>query len=290
MKDSNCPYCDSESTELFSAHDVNRGVTEHVFLYRECLTCGLIFLSDIPSNISLYYEEEYYKIPTVENIKKYGKKLQYQVDMISEHFPVGGRLLEIGPAFGVFAYQAKKNGYIVDAIEISESCCDFLYDKLNINVYRSDNPTEVISDINYLYDIVVLWHNIEHLTEPWKLLDAVAEKIQNGGIVIIASPNPESFSFKFLRSLWPHLDAPRHIYLIPDKLLSNKMYSLGFNLINKTTNDKGGLRWNIFSWQKFLMNSLSTTRFERVFYLIGLVISQMLSPIERNIFKEVAYR
>ena len=193
MKDSNCPYCDSESTELFSAHDVKRGVTDHVFLYRECLTCGLIFLSDIPSNISLYYEEEYYKIPTVENIKKYGKKLQYQVDMISEHFPVGGRLLEIGPAFGVFAYQAKKNGYIVDAIEISESCCDFLYDKLNINVYRSDNPTEVISDINYLYDIVVLWHNIEHLTEPWKLLDAVAEKIQNGGIVIIASPNPESF-------------------------------------------------------------------------------------------------
>ena len=156
-------------------------------------------------------------------------------------------------------------------------------------MYRSDNPTEVISDINYLYDIVVLWHNIEHLTEPWKLLDAVAEKIQNGGIVIIASPNPESFSFKFLRSLWPHLDAPRHIYLIPDKLLSNKMYSLGFNLINKTTNDKGGLRWNIFSWQKFLMNSLSTTRFERVFYLIGLVISQMLSPIERNNFKGSCY-
>ena len=38
--------------------------------------------------------------------------------MISEFAPKKGRMLEIGSAFGVFANQAKRSGYVVDSIEI----------------------------------------------------------------------------------------------------------------------------------------------------------------------------
>jgi 2-polyprenyl-3-methyl-5-hydroxy-6-metoxy-1,4-benzoquinol methylase len=64
------------------------------------------------------------------------------------------------------------------------------------------------------YDIITFWHNIKHLLEPWKVLEEASKKINPGGIILIATPNPSSFAFRLLGRFWPHIDAPRHINLI----------------------------------------------------------------------------
>ena len=45
-----CTNCGEKSKLFFNATDVNRKITNHTFYYRKCLSCGLIFLSNVPSD------------------------------------------------------------------------------------------------------------------------------------------------------------------------------------------------------------------------------------------------
>ena len=275
-----CPKCGNDSIIKVETKDYNRQITNHIFSYRECKKCNLIFLSNIPENIGDYYQDEYYEIPSKERLIKIAKKNRYQVEMIKT-FTSNGRLLDVGSAFGTFAFAAKNSGFIVDSIEMNELCCKYLSEQVGVNVYQGDKPQEIIRDLE-LYDVITLWHNIEHLLKPWSVLKEIAAKIAPGGIILVATPNPNSFAFKLLGSLWPHIDAPRHINLIPEKLLTEYIEGYGFQRVMKTTCDKGGLSWNRFSWQRILMNSFSSRILKRIAFIIGWIISLPFSIIENR--------
>ena len=106
---SNCPKCDSNTSFSFITKDYNRKITNDFFSYRRCDKCRLIFLSNIPSNLGDYYKEDYYEIHSKSRLIKIADKIEYQVRMIKNHIP-NGKLLDVGAAFGVFAYKAKKLG------------------------------------------------------------------------------------------------------------------------------------------------------------------------------------
>ena len=278
----NCTNCGGESKFIFNATDVNRRITNEIFSYRKCLSCSLIFLTNVPLNLDKYYPDEYYPIPSIKRINKLSKKNQYQVDMITEFAPKKGRMLEIGSSYGVFANQAKKSGYIVDSIEMSKICCEYLSNEIGIITYQSDTPQDIIPKLEFNYDVVALWHNIEHLLNPWVVIERAVEKITPGGVLLIATPNPDSIAFRMLGALWPHVDAPRHINLIPEHLLTTKLKGLGFDLVIKTSNDKGGKSWNRFTWQRILMNSIPWYRLEKIFFILGWFISIPMSLLEHR--------
>jgi len=43
------------------------------------------------------------------------------------------------------------------------------------------------------YDVITLWHVIEHLPNPWEILDAVYASLKPGGVLALASPNSDTF-------------------------------------------------------------------------------------------------
>jgi len=283
----NCPKCDSDSSFLFKTKDYNRQITNNFFSYRRCDKCRLIFLSNIPSNLGDYYKEDYYEIPSKSKLIKIADKIEYQVRMIKNNIP-GGKLLDVGAAFGVFAYKAKSLGFDVSTIEMSTLCCKYLSDKVGVKVFQGDKPESIIPTLGN-YDVITFWHNIEHLLEPWKVLEEASKKINPGGIILIATPNPYSFAFRLLGRFWPHIDAPRHINLIPEPLLTTKLKDLGFDLVMKTTNDKGGRSWNRFSWQRIIINQFSSKTMERIAFIIGWILSIPISIIENRNYNGSAY-
>jgi 2-polyprenyl-3-methyl-5-hydroxy-6-metoxy-1,4-benzoquinol methylase len=283
----NCPNCNGDSSSLFKTKDYNRKITNNFFSYKRCNKCNLIFLSHIPNNLGDYYKEDYYEIPSKQKLIKTANKIEYQVEII-KNYVLNGKLLDIGAAFGVFAYKAKISGYDVSAIEMSELCCKYLTDKVGIKVYQSSKPESILPTLDG-YDVITFWHNIEHLVEPWRVLEEAAKKVNPKGVILIATPNPDSFAFRFLGRFWPHIDAPRHVQLIPEFLLTAKMKSLGFDLVMKTTNDKGGRSWNRFSWQRIVINQFSSKTMHRVGFVIGWLFSIPLSLIENRNYNGSAY-
>jgi len=285
----NCPYCHTESPLYFQSRDYNRNITQEIFDHYRCPQCGLIFIAPIPSNLGAYYPDIYHPIPeTPASLKAASELERYKIEII-ERYISNGRLLEIGPSYGSFTYLAKKAGFEVEAIEMNARCCQFLNEVVGVRAINSNDPVDALQHLEP-YDVIALWHVIEHLPDPWSTLDAISTKLKPGGILVIASVNPEAFQFRIIGRRWLHLDAPRHVMLIPTKLLANKLESLGMKVEMTTMTDEGTLACNTGGWRFFFHHTCArpyanrTLRFisDNVMNLIGKVISFLARPIDQS--------
>ena len=249
----------------------------------------------MPENLGDYYND-FYQFPSLNETIKIATGEKFKLEMVQK-FVKGGKLLEIGPSIGVFAYQAKQAGFEVDTIEMSAECCEYLTKEIGVNAVNSDCPHEAMKNME-THDVIALWHNIEHLPDPWSCLKQVSKNLNLGGIVVIAAPNPDAFGFKILGSHWPHVDAPRHLNLIPVQVLIDFLKPLALEPVFITTSDKGAKYWNRFSWQVYLMNRFcrggksfaQKSRLEWVLWaLLGYSICLLLAPFERIRLKGSAY-
>jgi len=164
---------------------------------------------------------------------------------------------------------------------------------------RAINSIDPVDAMQYLepYDVIALWHVIEHLPYAWSVLNAICEKIKPGGILVIAFVNPEAFQFRILGRYWLHLDAPRHVMLIPTRLLINQIESLGLKLEMLTMSDEGTQICNKAGWTNFFLHKY-TQRFSNKLllsvlrFLMGKIqkmVCFLVAPIERTDGKGSAY-
>jgi len=291
----NCPLCKTATGFLFKTKDLNRKVSDETFSYYRCPKCRLVFLPVIPKKLSNFYDD-YHQSPTIEKLAQIADGEKFKIETVQQ-FITKGKLLEIGPSIGVFAYQAKQAGFEVDTIEMSAECCDYLSNDIGVNAINSDSPHQALQTLE-AHDVVALWNNIEHLPDPWSCLNQIAENLSPGGILLIAAPNPDSFGFRILGAKWPHVDAPRHINLIPVQALVEYLEPLGLKPIMTTADDQGARYNNRFSWQVYLMNCfckngksiLSRPRWEWLFWaILGYAISLPLAFVERRNLNGSAY-
>jgi SAM-dependent methyltransferase len=169
-------------------------------------------------------------------------------------FVTRGRLLEIGPGYGSFSWLAKSAGFDVEAIESDVAACEYLAHQIGVKVTKSAAPEQLLASRTTAYDAVVMWHVIEHLPDPWATLQQAARLLNAGGIILVATPNPSAWQFRVLGRQWPHIDAPRHLWLIPLDVLRRYLEPLGFELTFVTTNDPGAENWNRFGWSQTIVN------------------------------------
>lgn len=87
-----------------------------------------------------------------------------------------------------------------------------------IHFYRGTLETLPLD--NDSFDAVVLWHSLEHVSDPAVALQRVAHWLRPGGLVAIAVPNFGSWQATVFKSAWFHLDLPRHIYHFTDPVLT----------------------------------------------------------------------
>ena len=62
------------------------------------------------------------------------------------------------------------------------------------------------------YDIIFLWHVLEHTHNPFILLKSLKKSLNTNGKIFIAIPNFKSFDSKYYRKYWAGYDLPRHLW------------------------------------------------------------------------------
>jgi SAM-dependent methyltransferase len=162
------------------------------------------------------------------------------------------------------------------------ACCHFLEQVVGVRALRSADAAGTLATLDG-YDAIALWHVIEHLADPWETLEAARERLRPGGVLVLATPNPASFQFRLFGRYWAHLDAPRHLELLPVERLIHWAEGAGLQVALKTTTDPGGLGWNLFGWVESLANLLSRATGRRSTpTLLGRALSRLMRPIERG--------
>lgn len=231
-----CASCGSQTNVAFRAQDLNQRITDAVFTYYRCPACSLIFLSPIPENLGDYYNSQYdvYDKPaTTAELAARAEEERDRIDLV-KRFVSGGRLLDIGPAYGAFAYLAKHSGFEVDALEMDEGCCQYLTHVVGVRAVHSMDPQATLASAGR-YSAITLWHVVEHLSDPWGALATAAEHLEPGGILAIIAPSPDALHLRVFRQYWSRLEAPRHVALIPATLLVERLQATDLRCIYRTT-------------------------------------------------------
>lgn len=104
-----------------------------------------------------------------------------------------------------------------------------------------------------LFDVIILFHVLEHLNAPMELLSRCARPLRRGGTLIIAVPNARSWQARLFGPMWFHLDVPRHLYHFSLGSLSHTLEAAG--LCPECTTFVS-LEHDPFGWVQSVLNRL----------------------------------
>jgi SAM-dependent methyltransferase len=155
-----------------------------------------------------------------------------------------------------------------------------LFGELGIQAFESVDGLKAATPA--AYDVIALWQVFEHMPDAWQFLEIAAGLLRPGGVIVIATPNPESMQARVWGSRWTHVDAPRHVILVPPQTLADHAKRSGLRPIRLTFTDLGSRGWNTFGWATSMANQGSGRRSRRLLGWLGRALALFLRPIERT--------
>ena len=137
--------------------------------------------------------------------------------------------LEIGAGLGKLSYTAKSKGFSTTVTEVDKDAISFLKEEMGFNCVLLGEIQELFPQLikNESYDIVVLHHVLEHVTNLQETLSSVFQLLKPGGLLYIAVPNLDNFGYRLYRAFCyltmkiPEIvDGIEHTYGFTPKTLS----------------------------------------------------------------------
>lgn len=283
-----CPLCGGPTEAAFTTCDRNRAITADRFRYRRCTACRSLHLANPPADLGAHYPGEYFSLPDLAGLRAQAVPERWRMELVTAHARPPGRLTEIGPGNGIFAVQALDAGYEVAVIEMDARASAYLRDTVGVEAVRSAAPEAALATLPSSR-VIAAWHVLEHVPEPWALVEAAARNLEPGGVLVVATPNPRALGFRIMGGRWPHVDAPRHLFLIDHEALVARAAAAGLELAALTDRDPGGRHWNAFAWHFLLRRPGCSPIRDKLAHLTGLLLARALAPVERRGLRGAAY-
>jgi SAM-dependent methyltransferase len=276
-----CRLCGGPALPAFSTTDRNRRIDDSVFEYLRCADCGTLLLAEVPEGLGRWYPSDYFTFPTLAELDAMGASATetYKLDALLPHVQ-RGRLVEIGPGFGVFARSAARAGFDVCGLEMDAACCAHLRTVVGVEAVETDKPQDALAALPPS-DAIAMWHSLEHMPAPRAVLAAVARNLAPGGVLAVGMPNPAALQMRLLGARWPHVDAPRHLQLIPARTLVAHVRSEGLEPASLTSDDGGARHWNAFGWGRAILQPGASYPLTRLSMFLGAVMAAAAAPFER---------
>lgn len=236
MERVDCTYCGSAHAEtLFESGDTWYNVPG-AFTMRRCLECGLIYLSPRPTRAEIgnYYPAHYEPYSTGRDSRglftrmsdRYG--IHKQVKLVQARAPGVGRILDVGCAGGQFLDAMAKKGWRATGVETSLDAVSYAREQLNLDVFHGELEAANFEDATF--DLVTMWHVLEHVHAPRATLLELARITRPGGLLFLTVPNPQSVEARLFGRSWAGWDVPRHLHLFPRCLLHRLLEETGWEV------------------------------------------------------------
>lgn len=241
--DDNCVHCESpflieiypkseeekDTVDMpYSCSSVRRRVNPRVV---QCLQCGLIHIpgQEVPVDIEAQYgdvEDTNYLADLAA--RRAGFRETFR--RIHQHLGARGRLLEIGAYCGLFMAEAEAGGWQCEGIEPSRWAANMAKENAAGTVY----PGTLAANYKKLesgFDAVVAWDVLEHVKNPYEMLEKSKELLRPGGVFCFSTLDIENWFPRLLGKRWPWImDMHLHYFGLP--LLRRWLDQAGFDLID----------------------------------------------------------
>lgn len=203
--------------------------TEHRKLYSknscdifQCIQCGLGRSECANFDVHDYYTEDYFSGGHRDGYANYcasepvlRREFARTVQFVRQ-YRNGGRLLEIGCAYGFFLEEARRF-YDVAGIEIADAAAVFCR-RRGLTVINGMADEDNLARFGMM-DVIVLLDVIEHLPDPQSTLALCRRYLNPGGVIIITTGDFSSFYARVAGRNWRLMTPPQHLwYFTPESM------------------------------------------------------------------------
>jgi SAM-dependent methyltransferase len=149
--------------------------------------------------------------------------------MLESLFPDGGTLLDVGCGSGDFlAVMQSAPGWRVVGIEPDQQAAEYARRERGLDVRQGQLPQPEIDGAQF--DIITLWHVLEHTPAPQATLAEVRRLLKRNGRLIVAVPAGDSWEARAFGRNWAGYDVPRHMVTFTRPSLERLLKGAGFEL------------------------------------------------------------
>jgi len=197
-----CPACQNgEAALLF------RSKNDYPIV--RCSRCNLVFtdMRNAPPPFQLYPAFDQTESALPKAVRRTLGIFTRQREGLVRSIKPSGRLLDFGCGSGAFARWMSQAGYDVVGLEPFSLGQPLESDRLLL----LREPLESAAKKIGRFDIITMWHVLEHLNRPVEVLRSLSELLVPGGTVVVSVPNFQSWQSRVFRGGWFHLDPPRHV-------------------------------------------------------------------------------
>ena len=224
----------------------------------QCDFCNLIFankekIQDLTKNYENYYKKET------------GGRFNFGIEYLVRFFrflralkifflkPRSKSIFDIGSGRGWMLYYLKRyfKYKITAGTQISENAYNFSKEKLELEIYNKDL---LELELNNKFDIITLWHILEHVPDPEAYIQKIEELLDKNGLVLIEVPNFNSWTRIITKKHWLALDLKHHITFFTPNSLTKLLNKYNFKIKNANT---FSLEYSAFTSAQSIVNLIT---------------------------------
>jgi 2-polyprenyl-3-methyl-5-hydroxy-6-metoxy-1,4-benzoquinol methylase len=262
----NCPFCDSADFHPVTGHlldsdshyETGDALAGKTYQMVQCEECSTVYLRERPVKEELwrFYSDRYH---CFEDFEKRGPIMSFlaqlvlklKIRQIDRYFPSGNnRLLDYGCGSGTWLQMLKNSGcsWSLVGSDIVPKQIASLREK-NIEAYVADE-TQILEHVApNSVGVIHLFHVIEHVPSPLKLLETLRQLLVPGGVIVGQTPNHQCLEQRIFGDYWWQWHVPRHTVIFSPETMRAHAQKAGLEVVELKSSPSGATQWAA-SWLK----------------------------------------
>ena len=225
-----------------------------------CRSCGMMTVETRfrAEEIDSLYGEDYFRgreyVDYFADKPAQQKTLARHLAIVRRHVPPGGRLLEIGCAYGYFLELIAQDYPHSVGLDVSEAAVAHARSQ-GLDARRGDLLETALPG---LFDAVCLWDTLEHLLRPAETIRRAASLLRPGGYLFLSTGDFGSLLARVQGLRWRQIHPPTHLFYFTRPALRALVRRLGMGTVRfRTVRVYRRLGSALRSLERFHADSLS---------------------------------
>lgn len=238
-----CPTCgEQRATPVLEPRDPGNQMSRYRVV--RCAACGLCFTRPLPdeAEYTALYNEAYYLGQQARLIG--GELLRGVLDESIVAGRLGllrrppGRALDVGCGPGLYLDRLRRRGWQVEGTDRSPAAVR-LTRRRGLTVHHG--PLAELDLPSDSFDLVTLWHVLEHLEDPLGDLLTIRRLLRPGGELMLEVPNFASVTSRWAGASWFSLQVPVHLQHFSPASLDRLLHRAGFRPVRRKRANHGDI-------------------------------------------------
>lgn len=236
-----CYLCGRSEDKFLLVGEQDMTGREGKFQYVTCGHCGLAYQNPrVPvDQIKEFYDDEYLANKKPKDLGvlaplyrwALGKHDRDKLAIVKKFVDLGPstKVLDVGCAIGTFLlYLKDKHGCQISGVDFNERLTAPRFDEIDFHCGLFYEQKRLPANS---FDLITMWHFLEHCYNPTKSLAKARELLSDRGKLIIEVPRLDSVTYRLYGDKWPGIQAPVHTVMFDKSHLVDMVEKAGFRVV-----------------------------------------------------------